>query len=50
MIVCDRCGKPVYLQANLTAKIKAEIKMVPGRLYPALSDTFLDYDIKYDLC
>ena len=50
MIVCDRCGKPVYLQANLTAKIKAEIKMVPGRLYPALSDTFFDYDIKYDLC
>lgn len=50
MIVCDRCGKPVYLQANLTAKIKYAFKMVPNRLYPASSDPFIDYDIKYDLC
>ena len=50
MIVCDRCGKPVYNQANLTAKIKSEIKMEPNKVYPALFDPFVDYDIKYDLC
>lgn len=50
MIVCDRCGKPVYHKANLTAKIKAVIKMEPNMLYPASSNPFIDYDITYDLC
>lgn len=50
MIVCDRCGKPVYNQASITAKIKSEIKMEPNKMYPASFDPFVDYDIKYDLC
>lgn len=50
MIVCDRCGKPVYNQANLTAKIKSLIKKEPNKMYPASFDPFVDYDIKYDLC
>lgn len=50
MIVCDRCGKPVYLQANFTAKIKLLIKMKEGKLYPATKDLFNDYDIHYDFC
>jgi len=50
MIVCDRCGKPVYKQASLTAKIKIESKMEPDKMYNAPLDTFFDYDIKYDLC
>lgn len=50
MIVCDRCGKPVYNQASLTAKIKSVIKMEPKKMYPASVDPFVDYDIKYDLC
>lgn len=50
MIVCDRCGKPVYNRANLTAKIKSEIKTEPNKLYNAIFPPFVDYDIKYDLC
>lgn len=50
MIVCDRCGKPVYLKANFTAKIKMSIKMVEGKLYPATQNPFIDYDIHYDFC
>lgn len=50
MIVCDRCGKPVYHQANFNAKIKSVIKMEPNKMYPASFDPFVDYDIKYDLC
>lgn len=50
MIVCDRCGKPVYNQANFNAKIKSEIKMEPSRLYPASYNPFIDYNINYDLC
>jgi len=50
MIVCDRCGKPVYKQASLTAKIKYLFKMVPNKMYDAQLDTCTDYDIKYDLC
>lgn len=50
MIVCDRCGKPVYLKENFTAKIKSLIKMEEGKMYPATHDPFIDYDITYDLC
>lgn len=50
MIVCDKCGKPVYLQSNFTAKIKMLIKMEEGKLYPATQDPFIDYDIHYDFC
>ena len=50
MIVCDRCGKPVYHHDNFTAKIKSLIKMVEGKLYPATQDPFIDYDIHYDFC
>lgn len=50
MIVCDRCGKPVYHNANFTAKIKQLIKMKEGILYPATHNPFIDYDIHYDFC
>ena len=50
MIVCDRCGKPVYLKENFTAKIKSLIKMQEGKMYPAKSHPFIDYDIHYDFC
>ena len=50
MIVCDRCGKPVYLKENFTAKIKSLIKMEEGKMYPATSNPFIDYDIHYDFC
>lgn len=50
MIVCDRCGKPVYLKENFTAKIKTSIKMVEGKLYPSTQYPFFDYDIHYDFC
>ena len=50
MIVCDRCGKRVYHKANLTAKIKSVIKTEPNKSYNASFDTFVDYDIHYDLC
>ena len=50
MIVCDRCGKSFCHQGNLTAKIKAVVKMEPNRMYPASHSHFIDYDIKYDLC
>lgn len=50
MIVCDKCGKPVYNKANLTVKIKSEIKMERNKLYNAIFPSFVDYDIKYDLC
>jgi uncharacterized cysteine cluster protein YcgN (CxxCxxCC family) len=50
MIVCDRCGKPVYHKSNFTAKIKALIKTKECKLHPTSSDTFIDYDIHYDFC
>lgn len=50
MIVCDRCGKPVYHHDNFTAKIKTLIKMEEGKLYPASSFPYVDYDIHYDFC
>lgn len=50
MIVCDRCGKPVYLKENFNVKIKMLIKMVEGKLCPATQDPFIDYTIHYDFC
>lgn len=50
MIVCDRCGKPVYLKANFTAKVKMLIKMEEGKLYPSTQNSSVDYDIHYDFC
>jgi hypothetical protein len=50
MIVCDRCGKPVYHKENFTAKLKMLIKMEEGKLYPSTQDPFFDYDIHYDFC
>lgn len=50
MIVCDKCGKPVYYKANFTVKIKTLIKMIEGKMYPATQDSFIDYDIHYDFC
>lgn len=50
MIVCDRCGKPIYLKANFTAKIKMSIKMVEGKFYPATQDPFIEDNIHYDFC
>ncbi len=49
MIVCDRCGKPIYLKENFTAKIKSLIKMEEG-MYPTTRNPFIDYDIHYDFC
>lgn len=50
MIVCDRCGEPVYYQSSLALKTKQEIKMEPGKMYPASVEPFWDCDINYDLC
>ena len=50
MIVCDRCGEPVYFQSSFELKTKQEIKLEEGKMYPASVKPFWDCPINYDLC
>ena len=50
MIVCDRCGKPVFYAPKVEIKYVIQREFEPNQMYPAGLDPFQNQSLRYDLC
>lgn len=50
MIVCDRCGKPLFYAPKVEIKYVIQREFEPNKMYPAGLDPFQNSYLRYDLC